>query len=294
MALRNALLDLSKECQKTDIIWRNAGYPEVGGYVVKNSNGSFGITVAEKGDNKSIGMAKPDNAIESMHTHPFAVDKGSGTALGVSGQDTLTSMKQGIPAFALDCASGEIYGVTEKGEAIKLLCNESEGTCSILPINDVESDWMFIAGFVPEKRDFSQAIVNKRLNNELAEKGRDENGTTSSSLQPSVPQTYTIDNAAMKAQMSALLENAYQYASGIAAEGGVGAEYQSAVAPVMSQGRAAISAIPDQQTVTVPAGSAQGGGYSSETMDAVGKAFAEQGPCSAGLLLQSLQNQNKK
>ena len=105
-------------------------------------------------------------------------------------------------------------------------------------------------------------------------------------------QTQTIDNSAMKAQMSALLENAYQYASGLAAEGGVGAEYQSAVAPVMSQGRAAISAIPDQQTVTVPAGSAQGGGYSSETMDAVGKAFAEQGPCSAGLLLQSLQNQN--
>ncbi len=119
--------------------------------------------------------------------------------------------------------------------------------------------------------------------------------TPSGTVNPAAAlQTQTIDNSAMKAQMSALLENAYQYASGIAAEGGVGAEYQSAVAPVLSQGRAAISAIPDRQTVAVPAGSAQGGGYSSETMDAVGKAFAEQGPCSAGLLLQSLQNQNKR
>ena len=65
-------------------------------------------------------------------------------------------------------------------------------------------------------------------------------------------QSYTIDNTAMKQWASQQLEGAYQYASGIAAEEGVGAEYQSAVAPVMSQGRAAISSIPDQQTVTVP------------------------------------------
>lgn len=107
-------------------------------------------------------------------------------------------------------------------------------------------------------------------------------------------QTCTIDNTAMKAQVSSLLENVYQQASDLTASEGVGAEYQAAAAPVLERGRAAIAAIPDQQTVTVPAGSAQGGGYSSETMDAVGKAFAEQGPCSAGLLLQSLQNQNKK
>lgn len=74
-------------------------------------------------------------------------------------------------------------------------------------------------------------------------------------------QTYTHDNTAMKSQMSQQLESAYQYASGIAAEVGVGAEYQSAVAPVMSQGRAAISSIPDQQTYTIPASSSQGGGY---------------------------------
>ena len=98
---------------------------------------------------------------------------------------------------------------------------------------------------------------------------------------------------AMKAQASAMLESAYQYASGIAAEAGVGDEYQTAVAPVMSQGRAAISSIPDQQTVSVPVGSAQGGGYSSETMDQLGKTFAEQGPCSAGLQLEALKNQNR-
>lgn len=137
-------------------------------------------------------------------------------------------------------------------------------------------------------------------------------GTTVNTATPSVPdssppkkttsgtvnaapafQTQTVDNTAMKAQASAMLENAYQYASGIAADAGVGAEYQSAVAPVMSQGRAAISSIPDQQTVSVPAGSAQGGGYSSEIMDQVGTAFAEQGPCSAGILLESLNNQSK-
>lgn len=64
--------------------------------------------------------------------------------------------------------------------------------------------------------------------------------------------TQTIDNTAMKQYMSQQLEGAYQYASGIAASEGVGTEYQSAVAPVMSQGHAAISAIPDKQTVTVP------------------------------------------
>lgn len=74
-------------------------------------------------------------------------------------------------------------------------------------------------------------------------------------------QTYTHDNTAMKSQLSQHLESVYQYASGIAAEVGVGAEYQSAVAPVMSQGRAAISSIPDQQTYTIPASSSQGGGY---------------------------------
>ena len=70
--------------------------------------------------------------------------------------------------------------------------------------------------------------------------------------QPSPQQSYTIDNRQMKQWASQQLEGAYQYASGIAAEAGVGAEYQSAVAPVMSQGRSAINSIPDQQTVTVP------------------------------------------
>ena len=65
-------------------------------------------------------------------------------------------------------------------------------------------------------------------------------------------QAYTQDNTAMKQHLSRQLEGAYQYASGIATEAGVGAEYQSAVAPVMSQGRAAISSIPDRQQVAVP------------------------------------------
>ena len=65
-------------------------------------------------------------------------------------------------------------------------------------------------------------------------------------------QSYTIDNRVLKQQLSRQLEGAYRYASGVAAEAGVGAEYQSAVAPVMSQGRSAISSIPDQQIVTVP------------------------------------------
>jgi hypothetical protein len=107
-------------------------------------------------------------------------------------------------------------------------------------------------------------------------------------------QTQTIDNSAMKAQVSSLLENVYQQASGLAASEGVGAEYQAAAAPVLERGRAAIAAIPDQQTVTVPAGSAQGGGYSSEIMDQFGKTFAEQGPCAAGLQLEALKNQNQK
>ncbi len=88
----------------------------------------------------------------------------------------------------------------------------------------------------------------------------DTNGTVSDRTGPSqqttkVPanQTQTIDNTAIKQWASQQLEDAYRCASGLAAEAGVGAEYQSAVAPVMSQGRAAINAIPDQQTITVPA-----------------------------------------
>lgn len=121
------------------------------------------------------------------------------------------------------------------------------------------------------------------------------NGTSSLGAvdQTSTPssQSYTIENTAMKQYMAQQLESAYSTASAMAAEAGVGAEYQAAVAPVVSQGRAAISAIPDRQTVTVPAGSAQGGGYSSETMDRLGKTFAEQGSCAAGLQLEALKNQ---
>ena len=65
-------------------------------------------------------------------------------------------------------------------------------------------------------------------------------------------QTYTQDNTAMKQYMSQQLEGAYSQASAMAAEAGVGAEYQSAVAPVLSYGRSAISSIPDQQTYTIP------------------------------------------
>lgn len=67
-------------------------------------------------------------------------------------------------------------------------------------------------------------------------------------------QTYTIDNTAMKQCLTQQLEGAYQYASVLASEAGVGAEYQSAVVPAMSQGRAAISSMPDEQTVTIPTG----------------------------------------
>lgn len=70
-----------------------------------------------------------------------------------------------------------------------------------------------------------------------------------------VPQTYTIDNRPAKAQMSELLEGTYSTCSAITAEAGCGAEYQSIVAPVMEQGRAAISSIPDRQTVTIPSDS---------------------------------------
>ena len=105
-------------------------------------------------------------------------------------------------------------------------------------------------------------------------------------------QTQTIDNTAAKAQFSGMLEGAYQYASGIAAEAGVAADYQAAVAPVMSQGRAAISAIPNQQTITLPSDPSQGCEYSSEIMDQIGRTFAEQGPCSAGLQLEILKKQN--
>ena len=104
-------------------------------------------------------------------------------------------------------------------------------------------------------------------------------------------QTQTIDNTAAKAQFSEMLEGAYQHASGIAAEAGVAAEYQSAVAPVMSQGREAISSIPDQQTIMMPVGTTSSGGYSSEIMDQVGRTFSEQGPCSAGFQLETLKNQ---
>jgi hypothetical protein len=106
------------------------------------------------------------------------------------------------------------------------------------------------------------------------------------------PSAIPADTAA-KAQFSEMLEGAYQYASGIAAEADVSAEYQSAVAPVMNQGRAAISSIPNQQTITIPSDSSPSGGYSSEIMDQIGRTFVEQGPCSAGLQLEILKNQNQ-
>ena len=106
-------------------------------------------------------------------------------------------------------------------------------------------------------------------------------------------QMQTIDNTAAKSQLSGMLDGTYQHASGIAAEAVVSGEYQSTVAPVMSQGRAAISAIPDQQTITMPSDSTQGGGYSSDIMDQIGRTFAEQGPCSAGLQLEAIKNQNQ-
>lgn len=65
-------------------------------------------------------------------------------------------------------------------------------------------------------------------------------------------QTIDIDYTAYKSQLSGMLEGTYQYCSGIAAEEGFGAEYQSAVAPVMNQGRSAISSIPDRETFTIP------------------------------------------
>jgi hypothetical protein len=62
-----------------------------------------------------------------------------------------------------------------------------------------------------------------------------------------------IDNTVLKSQLSDMLEGTYQYCSEVAAEEGCGAEYQSAVAPVMRQGRSAISSIPDRETITIPA-----------------------------------------
>lgn len=83
-------------------------------------------------------------------------------------------------------------------------------------------------------------------------------------------QTQTTANTVAKGQMSNMPEGASQHASGIAAEAG-----------------------PAQQTSMGPSGSTSSEGYSSEIMDQVGRTFAEQGPCSAGFMLEALKNQNQ-
>lgn len=300
-ALKNALLEASKKCKPTNLaVSQSKSYDEVLGYVIKRPDGKFDISGITQGERSSVSGAKPANAVESMHTHPWYAEwKGMDTEwarLGPSGQDLQTAKEQGIPAFVLDCAEGEIYGVTPRGKALRTKCDEKSGKCIAQGMGKGWSD-----DFFPLPRSFDQNEMDERYQEYLSKQQKTINPNslisptsaqlveTPSGTVNTAPayQTYTRDNTAMKQYMSQQLEGAYQYASGIAAEAGVGAEYQSAVAPVMSYGRSTISSIPDQQTYTVPTSSAQGGGYSSQTMDEFGKRFAEQGPCSAGLWLEA-------
>ena len=249
MALRNELLEQSKDCNSQS---------EVGGYVIQTADGKYETYIPpQKATATRVEMKPPSNAVESMHTHPSG-------GLGVSGQDALTAIKSGIPAYALDCQTGDVYGSTEEGIAVKLICDEQLGICSSSPLQGEEERKALL-----HSGSFSQNILNERIDEERQKQEMLEHAGQAALAPPPQTfstehgvvnadalfgQTYTVDNTARKQYLSQQLEGAYSKASGIAAEAGVGAEYQSAVAPVMSQSRAAISSIPDQQQIAVPAG----------------------------------------
>lgn len=193
--------------------------------------------------------------------------------------------------FVYDVAAQAVVGMDRQGNLFKL---EDSG------------DWVDLSG---QKSDFCKTGVSRYetttsflQSSETVDSGPacvpdswsgDSSASAGTANTGSAYQTQTIDYTEAKGQLSGMLEGAYQYASGIAAEAGVSSEYQSAVAPVMSQGWEAISSIPDQQTTMMPAGTTSSGGYSSEIMDQVGRTFSEQGPCSAGFHLEAIKNQNQ-
>ncbi len=179
-ALRNALLDYSKEC-KTTGRWLNSArwdkrYNEVVGYIVRHPDGTYGLSRLTMGGESSVAAPMPSGAVESMHTHPWFVEYDSGAwtpynnqasypALGPSGADAQAARDQGIPAFVLDCASGDVYGVGSDGKALKMACDENAATCTVDSMKGKDEhvvwDWSPLLAII--EREYSQQALDAQI-----------------------------------------------------------------------------------------------------------------------------------
>lgn len=294
-ALRNALLNYSQECQTTRFGFYQGDKPynEVLGYIVQRPDGNYEISKLSMGDSSTVSGAMPDGAVESMHTHPWNVEFESGTlgfllpdtytALGPSGQDIQTARDQRIPAFVLDCASGDVYGASQDGKALKMVCDNNSGTCGAFFMNGKAVDKIvdLPGGLLGPSitREYSQQELDARYQDHLQQQQRatqvcqpEYNPSFQSSLsetgliydsqsqagdtlsEASVPaQAYeTIDYRPVKNWATETINSAYSQATGIADSEGFGAEYRSRVSPIVNQSLNYIQSIPDQ--VQVPAG----------------------------------------
>ena len=175
-ALRNKLLEASQQCKPTNIPLdtRKETENEFLGYVIKRPDGKFDISTIDEGESSKVSADnKPDNAVESMHTHPWFFDWKDFTDLGPSGEDISIARKQGIPAYVLDCASGDVYGISQDGKAMKLECDETSGKCFAKRLRIREYDDLPIIG-----REYSQQIANDRYQ-DVQQKQKQMTGTSS-------------------------------------------------------------------------------------------------------------------
>lgn len=287
-ALRNALLNYSKACQTTSLgFYRSKRrYNEVVGYVVRRPDGKYDISRLEMGSESRVRATKPDGAVESMHTHPWYVTYKKGedgwfdapeqyADLGPSGGDVQAAKDQGIPAFALDCATGDVYGASPNGKALKMVCDDDNATCGASMLNGQDKDHIVaVSGIIRDiDREFSQQELDARYQEYLRQQQVEnqmcypENLTSpqgpvvvplqstvgeSASTVSAPGQAYeTVDNRELKQWGTDLLNDTYSRASGIADSEGFGAEYRSQAQPILNQGLNYIQSIPDQMQVPV-------------------------------------------
>lgn len=67
-----------------------------------------------------------------------------------------TAERTGIPAYVLDCASGDVYGIRNNGTAMKMTCDESTRRCVVSSLTGSDYD------VLPIPRSFSQQEANER------------------------------------------------------------------------------------------------------------------------------------
>lgn len=167
-ALAQELLAKNKECRPSDSLYKRPLENEVAGYVVKLPNGNYDISVPtpKAASVGSVNVAPPENAVESMHTHPY---EGIFGGLGLSQTDVNTISSSGIPGFALDCGSGLILGMDASGKPLILTCDESNGTCSSGEMQGEVTDTMLLGTERSTSTEEIKQMYEKWLKEQLKE-----------------------------------------------------------------------------------------------------------------------------